>query len=193
VFFHPKVAEDFTSYIRTPKSFLHVYYNYLKFFMEVIEMKNAELYETHVKTINLKNAVAFYQDIGLELAYLLEDRRAAFFFLGNWKEKEQMLGVWEVPEKDFVRSHFAFKVSREALLNVPVFLEEKGVKVSPSFGLDASEPVVHAWMPAACYYFSDPDGNRLEYLAVIDGEPKPELGVVHLSVWENAAAMHKAN
>ncbi|UAL48873.1 VOC family protein [Sutcliffiella horikoshii] len=149
-------------------------------------MKNAELYETHVKTVNLKSAVAFYKSLGLELAYFLEERRVAFFFLGDSDKKQQMLGVWEVNEHEFVRSHFAFKVTLEQLLGIPTFLDAKGIALSPSFGLDASQPVVHAWMPAACYYFSDPDGNSLEYLALIDQEPKPELGVLHLSEWEKA-------
>jgi hypothetical protein len=38
-------------------------------------------------------------------------------------------------------------------------------------------------MPAASYYFNDPDGNSLEYLSVLDGEPQPEHGVIHLSKW----------
>lgn len=147
-------------------------------------MKNAELYETHVKTVNLESAVAFYKSLGLELAYLLEERRVAFFYLGGSEKKQQMLGVWEVKEHEFVPSHFAFKVTVEQLRSVPQLLEAKGIALSPSFGLDASEPVVHAWMPAACYYFSDPDGNSLEYLALLDQEPKPELGVLHLSEWE---------
>ncbi len=56
-------------------------------------MKNAELYETHVKTINLQSAVAFYKCLGLELAYFLEERRVAFFLLGDAEKKQQMLGV----------------------------------------------------------------------------------------------------
>lgn len=39
-------------------------------------MKNAELYETHVKTVNLESAVVFYKSLGLELAYFLEERGA---------------------------------------------------------------------------------------------------------------------
>ncbi|KPB04271.1 VOC family protein [Bacillus sp. CHD6a] len=147
-------------------------------------MKSTELYETHVKTVDLETAVRFYKSLGLELAYFLEDRRVAFFFLGDAEKKQQMLGVWEVKEHEFVRSHFAFKVTLEQLRSVPEFLQAKSISLSSSFGLDASEPVVHAWMPAACYYFSDPDGNSLEYLALLDQKPKPELGVLHLSEWE---------
>jgi lactoylglutathione lyase len=142
-----------------------------------------KIYETHVNTRNLEQSIAFYQSLGLELAYVIEERKVAFFWLGDVEKKEQMLGVWEVPAEKFVPSHFAFGVSLEELMKIPSFLEKKGIELRPSFGLDTSEPVVHAWMPAASYYFADPDGNSLEYLALLEGEARPELGAVHLSKW----------
>lgn len=148
-------------------------------------MKHAKLFETHVYTRNLEKAIDFYRSLDLEIAIVLEDRRVAFFWLGDVEKREQMLGVWEVSEENFRRSHFAFEVSLETLLEVPDYLKKRGIEVLPSFGLDASEPVVHAWMPTASYYFADPDGNSLEYLALIEGESRPELGVVQLSVWNN--------
>ncbi|MDP4162774.1 MAG: VOC family protein [Bacillota bacterium] len=151
-------------------------------------MKSAKLYETHVYTRNLEAAIAFYEGLDLELAYVINERRVAFFWLGDADKKEQMLGIWEVPEEKFRTSHFAFYVSLDELLQVPAFLLKRGAQVLPSFGLDASEPVVHTWMPAASYYFQDPDGNSLEYLALIDGDPNPELGAVHLSTWQKHGA-----
>ncbi len=145
-------------------------------------LKKARIYETHVKTTNLEKAITFYESLELELAYVIKDR-AAFFWLGDATVKEQMLGVWNVPEEEFVKSHFAFQVSFEELLDVPAYLTKRGIDVVPSFGLYASEPVVHAWMPAASYYFEDGDGNSLEYITVLDEDPIPDLGVVHLSVW----------
>ncbi|WP_108670525.1 VOC family protein [Peribacillus acanthi] len=149
-------------------------------------MKNAKLFETHVKTKNLEEAVAFYQNLDLELAYFLKERRAAFFWLGDPAIKEQMLGVWEVPEDKFVPSHFAFYVSYEELLNVPDYLMKKGIELRPDFGLDTSEPIVHTWMPSASYYFKDIDGNSLEYITALNGVPKPKLGAIHLSKWKEA-------
>ena len=40
-----------------------------------------------------------------------------------------------------------------------------------------------AWMPAAAVYFRDPDGHQLEYLAMLDAEPRPELGILPWSEW----------
>ncbi|WP_442599661.1 VOC family protein [Neobacillus sp. D3-1R] len=147
-------------------------------------MKNAKLYETHVYTKNLEEAISFYQKLDLELAYVINERRVAFFWLGDSAIKEQMLGIWEVPVEKFRPSHFAFYVNKEELINVPSFLNEKGIEISPSFGLDTSEPIVHSWMPSASYYFEDTDGNSLEYITVLDGKSKPEVGAVHLSKWE---------
>jgi lactoylglutathione lyase len=147
-----------------------------------------KIYETHVNTRNLEQSIAFYQSLGLELAYVIEERRVAFFWLGEAGTKEQMLGVWEEPAETFTPSHFAFAVSLDELLKIPSFLEKRGIELRPSFGLDASEPVVHTWMPAASYYFADLDGNSLEYLALLEGEARPELGVVHLSEWQRVCA-----
>ncbi|WP_223594779.1 VOC family protein [Neobacillus bataviensis] len=147
-------------------------------------MRNAKLYETHVYCKNLEKSIEFYQSLDLDLAYVLNERRVAFFWLGEPGTKEQMLGVWEVPEDQFFKKHFAFALSVEQLQELPQYLESKGIELRPAFGFDASEPVVHAWMPAACYYFEDPDGNSLEYLAVLEGDPQPELGVIQLSQWK---------
>ncbi len=41
------------------------------------------------------------------------------------------------------------------------------------------------WMPAAAVYFRDPDGHMLEYLAMLDEEPRPEAGIVSWSEWRS--------
>lgn len=147
------------------------------------KMRNSKIYETHVNTINLEKAIEFYESLELELAYKIEERRVAFFWLGETGKKEQMLGVWEVKEENLERNHFAFFVPYKELLAVPEFLNTKGIALRTSFGLDPVEPVVHTWMPAASYYFSDPDGNSLEYITLLEGEAHPELGVIYLSEW----------
>ncbi len=146
---------------------------------------NGYLYETHVLTKNLEEAVKFYQKLGMPLAYLLEDRRAAFFWFQKSEEKKQMLGVWEVAEDQWVARHFAFHVSYEEILVATEWLKERNIEPVPDFGKEPIEPLVHCWMPSASVYFKDPDGNSLEYIHVLEGESKPELGVIYLSEWEN--------
>ncbi|WP_338030855.1 VOC family protein [Cytobacillus citreus] len=147
-------------------------------------MRHSQLYETHIQTKDLSKAVAFYQMLGLELAHIIPDRKVAFFWLGDPSKKAQMLGIWEVSDHQFSRSHFAFGVTYDELLGVPEILSSLGIELSASFGLDASEPIVHTWMPAASYYFADPDGNSLEYITVLDQNPNFELPTMHLSKWE---------
>ncbi|MBE4910097.1 VOC family protein [Bacillus luteolus] len=147
---------------------------------------NGYLYETHVLTKNLEEAVQFYQKLGMPLAYLLEDRRSAFFWFQEGKEKKQMLGVWEVAEDQWVARHFAFHVSYEEIMGTIDWLKELEIESVPSFGLEPKEPLVLCWMPAASVYFKDPDGNSLEYIHVLDGESKPELGVIHYSEWQRS-------
>jgi len=38
-------------------------------------------------------------------------------------------------------------------------------------------------MPAASVYFRDPDGNMLEYISMLEKEPRPELGIIPWSEW----------
>ena len=47
-----------------------------------------------------------------------------------------------------------------------------------------NEPDVLAWMPAASIYFDDPDGNQLEFIAMLPDAPRPELGVLRWSEWK---------
>jgi lactoylglutathione lyase len=36
---------------------------------------------------------------------------------------------------------------------------------------------------AASIFFRDPDGHLIEYLAMLDKEPKPNLGIIPWSKW----------
>jgi len=42
---------------------------------------------------------------------------------------------------------------------------------------------VLAWMPAASVYFRDPDGHLLEYVAMLEDEPRHDESVVKWSAW----------
>ncbi|KAF0822912.1 VOC family protein [Cytobacillus firmus] len=47
---------------------------------------------THLNSSNLERSIKFYENLGFKVAYTTEDRKAAFFFLGE--NKENMLGIW---------------------------------------------------------------------------------------------------
>ena len=45
--------------------------------------------------------------------------------------------------------------------------------------------MVFSWMPAIAIYFLDPDGNELEFIAILEGEAKPKLGVMDYEEWHS--------
>lgn len=141
------------------------------------------LYETHLQVSNLEIAIEFYRDtLELEFALLEEKRRIAFFWIGQ--SKQYMLGLWEVTDQPVATRHFAFRCDEADIQERSVnWLKEKGIKPY-NFLKDSSEqPMVFAWMPAIAIYFNDPDGNVLEFIAILDGTAKPELGVTSYNEW----------
>jgi catechol-2,3-dioxygenase len=140
------------------------------------------LYETHVQVSNLENSIQFYTEVlGLEFAHHDETRPIAFLWIG--KNKEAMLGLWEQKENLQTR-HFAFSADKEDILNYSVeFLKNKNLKPYNFLKDGIDEPMVFAWMPALAIYFNDPDGNQLEFISILEGEGKTELGVISYEEW----------
>lgn len=140
------------------------------------------LYETHVQVSNLKNAIEFYTKVlGLEFAHKDETRPIAFLWIG--KNKESMLGLWEQKENLQTR-HFAFTADKEDILNYSVeFLNNKNLKPYNFLKDGSFQPMVFGWMPALAIYFNDPDGNQLEFISILEGDGKPELGVLSYEEW----------
>src|SRR5262245_38823246 len=142
------------------------------------------LFETHLNVRNLEKSIAFYRDVmGLELAYVLEDRRVAFFWIGG--PRQSMLGLWEIGTgPNVMRLHFAFTCSIEAALAAPAKLRAAGVTPLDFAKEPTDEPDVIGWVPCLTLYFLDPDGHVLEYLAVLPNEPQPEVSVVSYREWK---------
>ena len=141
------------------------------------------LYETHLFVENLERSVEFYGKVlKLKQAYYEEERRAAFFWVG--KPKEARLGLWEKPKAEIDKRHFAFSCEKEFILNQATeFLKEQGLHPYNFLNDGTDIPMVFAWMPAIAIYFSDPDGHYLEFIAVLEGEARPELGVLSYEEW----------
>lgn len=140
------------------------------------------LYETHIQVSNLENAVQFYTKVlGLRLAHKDETRPIVFLWIGEGKEF--MLGLWEQKENLQPR-HFAFSSDKDDILNYSVeYLENKSLKPYNFLKDGTNQPMVFAWMPALAIYFHDPDGNTLEFISILEGEGKPELGVIPYEEW----------
>jgi lactoylglutathione lyase len=143
----------------------------------------AGLFETHLTVGDLDRSVGFYRDVvGLPLALEVPDRGAAFFWIGA--SGEAMLGLWSLGSAPVGLSlHVAFKVSFDDVIGACDQLRALGVTPLSFFAEETDEPSVIGWMPAVAVYFRDPDGHLLEYLAMLDEPPRPDLGIVPWSQW----------
>lgn len=141
------------------------------------------LFETHLYVEDLEKSVDFYKNVlGLKQCGYSAERKIAFFWIG--KPKEAMLGLWEKPKAEIDIRHFAFRSDLDDVLNKSVdFLKSKNLKPYNFLKDDSDKPMVFAWMPALAIYFNDPDGHILEFIAIIDGEARPELGVIPYEEW----------
>jgi len=142
------------------------------------------LYETHVFVADIDVSIAFYRDIlGLKFCHYEKERKAAFFWIG--KPKEAMLGIWEKPKDQIDKRHFAFRCDANDILNRSVdFLKSKNIKPYNFLNNGNETPMVFTWMPAIAIYFKDPDGHELEFIAILEGPSRPELGVMPYNDWK---------
>jgi lactoylglutathione lyase len=145
--------------------------------------KATGLFEAHLTVSDLDRSVEFYRDVvGLPLALVLEERGAAFFWIGG--TGEAMLGLWSLGSAPMGLSlHIALKASLADVLAACDGLRSNGVTPLSFFGAETSEPSVIGWMPAAAVYFRDPDGHLIEYLAMLDEPAREERGIVPWSEW----------
>jgi lactoylglutathione lyase len=132
------------------------------------------LFETHLTVSNLQRSIKFYQDIvGLQLALEVSDRNAAFFWIGD--SKHSMLGLRSFGSMPMgLNLHIAFEVTLDNLLEAPNRLKSNGITSLSFFG---------GWMPAAAIYFRDPDNHLIEYLTMLNHNPRPDLGIIPWSEW----------
>ncbi|TMM19294.1 MAG: VOC family protein [Actinobacteria bacterium] len=136
------------------------------------------LFETHLTVSDLQRSVVFYRDVvGLPVALELPERGATFHWIG--KAGRAMLGLWSIGSAPMsMQLHIAFDMALADVLAAPQQLRAQGIQPLSFFGEPTDEPSVIGWMPAAAIYFRDPDGHMLEYLAMLEGSPRPELGIV---------------
>ena len=87
--------------------------------------------------------------------------------------------------KEAVPNSFLTTIEEEMIVlqNKISDLEKKNLKPYNFLKTGTVEPMVFAWMPALAIYFNDPDGNQLEFISILEGEGRPELGVLSYEEW----------
>ena len=98
-----------------------------------------------------------------------------------------MLGLWQKPGKEIEKRHFAFYCDpTDILTNAIPFLKSRHIEPYNFLHSEDETPMVFTWLPAVAIYFEDPDGHELEFIGILDGAPRPELGVISYVEWDNA-------
>ena len=146
------------------------------------------IFEAHITVRDLQRSLKFYQEVvGLEIGLSQPDRGpgAALLWVGG--RGRSMLGIFSLGTAypvGLMQHHLGFRLSVEEVIAAPQRLKASGVVPLNNNQEPNDEPVVFAWMPAVSTFFKDPDGNLLEYIAMLPGEPRPELGVLSWSEWQ---------
>ena len=148
------------------------------------------LFETHLTVSDLQRSIEFYRDvIGLQLAFEAPQRNVAFFWIGE--SGRSMLGLWSIGSAPLgLILHLAFDVLLDDLLDAHKALKARGITTFSILGEETIEPSVICWMPAAAIYFRDPDGHLLEYLTMLNEDPRPDLGIISWSEWLKRKGSH---
>jgi len=147
------------------------------------------LFEAHITVSDVERSISFYRDVvGLELGIAQQERPAAFFWVGG--RGGSMMGIFGAGAASHFQKchHVAFQVKLDDVLAAPRRLREVGITPFGGRREPIDEPIVFPWMPAASVFFDDPDGNVLEYIAMLPDPPRPEPGPVSWSEWQ---AIHK--
>lgn len=142
------------------------------------------IFETHINVSDYKKSAEFYEKL-LNIIPLHEDakRKSKFYWVGQ--PGQSMLGIREnYPSSLVQRQHFAFKVDLEDISSAKDYLSTLGIETTNFFGESSEELLVFPFMPAVSIYFDDPDGHTIEFIAMLDDQPRPELNIMKWKEWE---------
>jgi catechol-2,3-dioxygenase len=114
------------------------------------------VYEVAIRVKDLSRAEPFYLDV-LDLEVGIRDEKRNWLFLKAGGDAGMV--VLQEDKGEWPLQHFAFTINESDIEPAATMLRERGVEVEG--------PVFHKWMNSTSLYFSDPDGNALELLAVI--------------------------
>lgn len=125
------------------------------------------LYEAHLPIRDLQRSIAFYEKLGLQLWFVVDDV-AAFWIV----PRVSWLGLWvhEYADLDYHPStrHIAFQVDYPEIKQARSWLLERGIEPRANGRFEPTEPFVRTSYCQASLFFNDPDGNSLEFICNLD-------------------------
>jgi len=113
------------------------------------------VYEVAIRVKDLARAEPFYLDV-LDLEVGIRDEKRNWLFLRAGGDAGMV--VLQEDKGEWPLQHFAFTIDEADIERAATMLRERSVEVEG--------PVFHQWMNSTSLYFDDPDGNKLELLAV---------------------------
>lgn len=140
------------------------------------------IFELHLEVRDLERSMKFYgETLGFKLGRYEECRKRAFYLIQG--EQLSMFSIKERKEPNL--RHFAYRIKTEDIDHMIPYLEDLDIEIIPGWtGAKTDEPLVFPWLPSASVFFNDPDGNRIEFLAVLSDEPlQTERTFMYLSEW----------
>lgn len=147
------------------------------------------LYEAHLPVSDIKRSVAFYEGLGLDLAF--SSPTVAFLWIERGRS---WLGLWvsdhaAAPYHPSIR-HVAFRVELQDIKRAQDWLRARRITPRTDSGVAGEhQPLVleNGQNYHAAIYFDDPDGNSLELISplAIDAKEEPFNGTT-LAEWLNA-------
>jgi lactoylglutathione lyase len=143
------------------------------------------LFEAHLTVRDYERSITFYRDvIGLEVGLEQPERPAAFFWVGG--RGRSMLGLFASASagRRPTPHHVAFELTLEDLLAALKRLQFASVAAFGASREPITEPIVFPWMPAASLFFEDPDGNVLEFIAMLSDPPLDRSGPISWREWQ---------
>ncbi|OXM13320.1 hypothetical protein CGZ75_19830 [Paenibacillus herberti] len=64
-------------------------------------------------------------------------------------------------------------------------LNELGIESTNFLGESSGKLMVFPFMPAVSIYFDDPDGHSVEFISMLDDEPRSDLEIMPWRDWES--------
>ncbi len=139
------------------------------------------MYEIHLPVETWHAPLIFTKIYGSWIIVILKKKEGSLFL--DRPTKEYMRGLWEKPKDEMEKNILPFVRRAGYAAPVRAWLKEKNLKPYNFLKDDIEQSMEFAWMPAIAIYFDHPDVNVLEFITVLPGEARPELGVISSNEW----------